>query len=47
MTVKEWTDKTIKDLAKRKERKNRIVENEANGVTIASIRRVKKRYGMV
>ena len=47
MTVKERAEKTIKDLAKRKERKNRIAENEANGVTIASIRRVKKRYGIV
>ncbi len=47
MTVKEWTDKTIKDLAKRKERKNRISENEANSITIESIRRVKRRYGQV
>ena len=47
MTVKEWTDKTIKDLAKPKERKNRIVENEATSITIESIRRVKRRYGQV
>ncbi len=47
MTVKERAEKTIKDLAKRKERKSRIAENEANGVTIASIQRVKKRYRIV
>ncbi len=47
MTAAQWTGKTVKDLAKRRERKNRIAENEANGVTIASIRRVKKRYGIV
>ncbi len=49
MTVKyaELYSKSVKELARRKERKNRIAENEANGVTIASIRRVKKRYGIV
>ena len=49
MTVKyaELCSKSVKELARRKERKNRIAQNEANGVTIASIRRVKKRYGIV
>ncbi len=47
MTAKQWTQRTVKELAKRKECKNRIAQNEANGVTIASIRRVKKRYGIV
>lgn len=47
MTVKKRTDKTVKDLAKRKERKNRIAENEANNIAVESIRRAKRRYGIV
>ena len=47
MTVKDWTQRTAKDLAKRKERKNRKAEVETNTITIESIRRAKRRYGIV
>ena len=47
MTVKyaELCSKTVKELARRKERKNRIAQNEANGIAIESIRRTKRKYG--
>lgn len=43
MTAKQWTEKTVKELAKRKVRKNKALEYELIGIEINRYYRAEKR----
>ena len=42
MTAKQWTEKTVKELAKRKARKNKALECELIGIEINRYYRAKR-----
>ena len=43
MTAKDWTEKTVKDLVKRKVYKNKVLKNALDGIAIDRCYKAKKR----